>query len=106
MEPQTGDVHELFLMLFTANEPAIRAFVRRLVPTRQDAADVMQGVALVLWRKPTAASNCHSIRTDYRDRKARPSEVSGSWLFAVSRCEQTATRTPENDSSASGQHGH
>jgi RNA polymerase sigma-70 factor (ECF subfamily) len=43
--------HERFLTLFTANEPAIRAFVRRLVPTRQDAADVMQEVALVLWRK-------------------------------------------------------
>ena len=43
--------HERFLTLFTVNEPGIRAFVRRLVPTRQDAADVMQGVALVLWRK-------------------------------------------------------
>ena len=51
MEPQRDDVHELFLTLFTADEPAIRAFVRRLVPTRLDAADVMQGVALVLWRK-------------------------------------------------------
>jgi len=51
MEPDGVDTHERFLALFTANEPAIRAFVRRLVPTRQDAADVMQGVALVLWRK-------------------------------------------------------
>ena len=42
-------IHEQFLALFTANEPAIRAYVRRLVATRQDAADVMQGIALVLW---------------------------------------------------------
>lgn len=51
MEPENDNIHELFLTLFTANEPAIRAYVRRLVPTRQDAADVMQGIALVLWRK-------------------------------------------------------
>ena len=51
MEQDIAATHERFLTLFTANEPAIRAFVRRLVPTRQDAADVMQGVALVLWRK-------------------------------------------------------
>ena len=48
MEQDDTASHERFLTLFTANEPAIRAFVRRLVPTRQDAADVMQGVALVL----------------------------------------------------------
>ncbi|KAA5542703.1 sigma-70 family RNA polymerase sigma factor [Roseiconus nitratireducens] len=51
MEPDHNDIHEQFLTHFAANEPAIRAYVRRLVPTRHDAADVMQGVALVLWRK-------------------------------------------------------
>ena len=51
MEQDNATPHERFLTLFTVNEPAIRAFVRRLVPTRQDAADVMQDVALVLWRK-------------------------------------------------------
>src|SRR5215203_7142041 len=43
--------HELFLRHFTTNEAALRAFVRSLVPTRADANDVMQEVALVLWRK-------------------------------------------------------
>lgn len=43
--------HDQFLRLYTESEPAIRAFVRRLVPTRADAADVIQEVALVLWRK-------------------------------------------------------
>lgn len=51
MDVENADQHEEFLKLFTANEPAIRAFVRRLVPTRQDSADVMQGISLVLWRK-------------------------------------------------------
>ncbi|GAB5439660.1 MAG: hypothetical protein Fues2KO_00090 [Fuerstiella sp.] len=51
MESGRDEIHEQFLSLFAANEPAIRAYVRRLVPTRHDAADVMQGVALVLWRK-------------------------------------------------------
>jgi RNA polymerase sigma-70 factor (ECF subfamily) len=51
MDPEKPQVHEQFLTLFTANEPAIRAYVRRLVPTRHDAADVMQAVSLVLWKK-------------------------------------------------------
>lgn len=51
MDPENSQIHKQFLTLFTANEPAIRAYVRRLVPTRHDAADVMQGVSLVLWKK-------------------------------------------------------
>jgi RNA polymerase sigma-70 factor (ECF subfamily) len=51
MPPENDPIHEQFLALFTAHEPAIRAYVRRLVPTRTDAADVMQGVSLVLWKK-------------------------------------------------------
>jgi RNA polymerase sigma-70 factor (ECF subfamily) len=44
-------LHDRFLRLFTVSEPAVRAFVRRLVPLRDDARDVMQEVALVLWQK-------------------------------------------------------
>jgi RNA polymerase sigma-70 factor, ECF subfamily len=33
------------------HEASIRAYVRRLMPSRVDADDVMQGVALVLWEK-------------------------------------------------------
>lgn len=40
-----------FLRLFMACEPAIRAFVRSLVPTLSDSNDVMQEVAVVLWQK-------------------------------------------------------
>lgn len=43
--------HDAFLRLFTSHEPALRAFVRSLVPTSADANDVMQEAAIVLWRK-------------------------------------------------------
>jgi len=43
--------HQQFLRAFTTNEPAVRAFVRRLVPSRTDADDVLQEVAIVLWEK-------------------------------------------------------
>ncbi len=42
---------ELFLRLFTAHEPALRSFVRSLVPLVADANDVMQEAAVVLWQK-------------------------------------------------------
>lgn len=45
------DCHREFLRAFTRHEPAIRAFVRRLVPSRSDADDVLQEVAVVLWDK-------------------------------------------------------
>jgi len=51
MSVETMNRHEKFLRLFTANEPAIRAFVRNLVPSRIDADDVLQEVAIVLWNK-------------------------------------------------------
>jgi len=40
-----------FLRLFMASEPAVRGFVRSLVPTLNDTNDVMQEVAIVLWEK-------------------------------------------------------
>ena len=43
--------HDEFLRSFTANEPAVRAYIRRLLPTRADADDVMQDVSVVLWKK-------------------------------------------------------
>jgi len=51
MNTSDDQQHDDFLRLFTAHEPAVRAFVRSLVPTLCDANDVMQEVAIVLWRK-------------------------------------------------------
>ncbi len=43
--------HAAFLRLFTEAEGALRVFVRSLLPTAQDAAEVLQEVAVVLWEK-------------------------------------------------------
>lgn len=51
MTPDEHQRHSLFLRSFTAHEPAIRTFVRRLLPARADADDVMQEVSVVLWEK-------------------------------------------------------
>lgn len=75
MEPDRNKIHEQFVSLFAANEAAIRAYVRRLVPTRHDAADVMQGVALVLWRKFAELDDAVHFRR---------------WAFGVARYETLA----------------
>lgn len=67
--------HELFLRRYTEHEPALRAFVRSLVPTRDDAREVMQEVAVVLWRK---FDQCAS-QEDFR-----------RWAFGVARFEVLA----------------
>lgn len=51
MTPIENERHHRFLRAFTTQEPAIRAYVRRLVPSRADADDVMQEVAVILWDK-------------------------------------------------------
>jgi RNA polymerase sigma-70 factor (ECF subfamily) len=43
--------HHRFLRLFAEHEPALRTFVRSLVPSRPDASLVTQEVAVVLWQK-------------------------------------------------------
>ena len=43
--------HDQFLRLFAESEPALRTFVRSLVPSLADASEVMQEVAVVLWQK-------------------------------------------------------
>ena len=72
----SGDPQDRFLRLFTANDAAIRAFVRSLVPTRQDAEDVMQEIAVVLWRKFSELPD-----DDFR-----------RWAFGVARYEILAWR--------------
>ncbi len=65
------------MRLYAANEPAIRAFVRRLVPLREDANDVMQEVAVALWRKSTPELAGEDFRR---------------WAFGVARYEVLAWR--------------
>jgi RNA polymerase sigma-70 factor (ECF subfamily) len=75
MSPLENERHNQFLRSFTAHEPAIRAYVRRLVPARADADDVMQEVSVVLWSK------FDSFRegADFR-----------AWAFGVARFEVLA----------------
>lgn len=51
VEPGEEQRHRRFLPLFTAHEASVHGFVRSLVPQREDAAEVMQRVAIVLWEK-------------------------------------------------------
>jgi RNA polymerase sigma-70 factor (ECF subfamily) len=67
--------HDQFLRLFTANEPDLHAFVRSLLPTRDDAREVMQEVAVVLWRK----FGTYATGEDFR-----------KWAFGVARYEVLA----------------
>lgn len=72
MSPAESQRHHQFLRSFTAHEAAIRAYVRRLVPTRADAEDVMQETSVVLWEK------FDTFREDGDFR---------SWAFGVARFE-------------------
>lgn len=75
MAPSEQDFHRTFLRLFASNEPAIRAFIRRLVPSRADADDIMQDVSIVLWEKFDAFEEGGNFR---------------AWAFGVARYEVLA----------------
>ncbi len=77
MTPEENEKHSRFLRTFTANEPAIRAYVRRLVPARSDADDVMQDVSVVLWKKYAEFREDGDFR---------------AWSFGVARFEALAWR--------------
>ena len=42
---------EAFVRLFAANEPMVLGFVMTLVPTWEDAAEILQETSVVAWRK-------------------------------------------------------
>ncbi len=75
MSPAESERHRAFLRAFTAHEAAVRAFVRRLVPSRADADDVMQEVSVVLWEK----FESFAAGGDFR-----------AWAFGVARYEVLA----------------
>lgn len=72
MTPAETELHCRFLRLFTMHEESVRAFVRRLVPSRADADDVMQEVSIVLWEKFSSFRE----GADFR-----------AWAFGVARFE-------------------
>ncbi len=78
MSPEEEQLQSRFLREFSAHESAIHAYVRRLVRRREDALDVMQEVALVLWKK-------FGDRED-PERDFRP------WAFGVAKYQVLAWR--------------
>ncbi len=75
MTPDERQRHDTFLRFYVGNEEALRGFVRSLVPTREDAREVMQEVAAVLWRK----FDDQAAEEDFR-----------RWAFGVARFEALA----------------
>lgn len=67
--------HDQFLRLFAEHEPALRTFVRSLLPSRGDASEVMQAVAVVLWQKFAEFDATRDFR---------------KWAFGVARFEVLA----------------
>lgn len=51
MTPAENAKHDQFLRLYVSQEEALLGFVRTLVPSREDAREVMQEVAVVLWQR-------------------------------------------------------
>lgn len=70
MTPQERERHDQFLRLYVGHEEALGGFVRALVPTKEDAREVMQEVAVVLWRKFDELSSLKDFRR---------------WAFGVAR---------------------
>jgi RNA polymerase sigma-70 factor (ECF subfamily) len=51
MTPAENAKHDQFLRLYVSQEESLLGFVRTLVPSREDAREVMQEVAVVLWQR-------------------------------------------------------
>jgi RNA polymerase sigma-70 factor (ECF subfamily) len=49
--PGGEEKYERFVVLFTHEEPALRAFVRSLLPSWHDVDEVMQQTSIVIWKK-------------------------------------------------------
>ena len=74
--PELNDQHhDQFLRLFAEHEPALRTFIRSLLPSRDAASEVMQEVAVVLWQKFAAFDPARDFR---------------KWAFGVARYEVLA----------------
>lgn len=50
-EPTNADRYDQFVALFARNERAVRGVIRSMLPSSQDADEVMQEVGLACWHK-------------------------------------------------------
>ena len=109
MSPAENQKHERFLKLYVEHEEALRGFVRSLVPTLEDAREVMQETAAVLWRKFDEAADFRpwafgvakfEALAFLRDR-ARDRHVFGEEVLALLEAEAwEASRLAEREESA------
>lgn len=75
MTPAEQERHDGFLRLFIEHEEALRGFVRALAPGREEAREIMQEVAAVLWRKFDELAMAEDFRR---------------WAFGIARFEALA----------------
>lgn len=69
--------HDQFLRLYVEHEEDLRGFVRSLVPTLEDAREVLQETAALLWRKFDDLDSTENFRR---------------WAFGVARMEALTFR--------------
>lgn len=67
--------HDTFLRLFLEHEPALRTYVRTLTPSVNDTSEVLQSIAVVMWRKFPEFDQTRNFRR---------------WAFGVARYEALA----------------
>lgn len=72
MDSQKADNYETFMRLLMKEESAVKAYVRRLVPTWHDVEEVVQQTSLIAWKK-----------FDELDERER----FGGWLMTIARFE-------------------
>ena len=77
MDPTDREQHDQFLRLFMEHEEALRLYVRSLLFNREESREVMQEVAIVLWRKFDESLDSLSFRR---------------WAFGVARMEVLSFR--------------
>jgi RNA polymerase sigma-70 factor (ECF subfamily) len=77
MKPVDQKKHDQFLHLYVETESSLRGFIRSLVPSLEDAKEVMQGTAAVLWRKFDQLDSPENFRR---------------WAFGVARFEVLSFR--------------
>lgn len=77
MDKADREQHDRFLRLFMEHEDALRLFVRSLLFNQEESREIMQEVAVVLWRKFDDSLDSAAFRR---------------WAFGVARMEVLAYR--------------
>ena len=77
MDKSDREQHDHFLRLFMEHEESLRLFVRSLLLNQEETRELMQEVAIVLWRKFDDSLDSPSFRR---------------WAFGVARMEVLAFR--------------